>query len=483
MGGHGSESKGEQNDQYHVTVEKEIETRKETVTEADIHVRLESEVDHPSTVVIEDVIPSDPPADIEFFHPVDGWTVDDSTLTFVGRIEPATVVETGYTVQCERPEQLEAIPETTRIVEVVPVDDGSDEPTGTDPEDDATRGDAEQTLARIRIEFAAGSSDADEQALLDGLESTCTVVSRKRSDDEATAIETVIATTDDVEAVVNSLEQLTYVQSAAKMHTIPGAHDETDDAVTEWLEAESELNGPEDELSFEETVTYGDDEMDQPTRTQSDDARGNVGATDGGAAVDSVEAEEPVEPDTSEAKDQAEYDMLERLLVELETGDVHDEQRERLRNALGVADSRSKAVRLTYLEGRVQEISAYADAMEAFIDDSGTAEELIAEAEAAQEALEALEERHEMLEARLEDWQDSLEERFDALESRIQERQTDLEQQQDTFDQRVTTLESRLDALEADHADVEASQRSIETQVDEHDEVIEKLTEVFRSAK
>ncbi|MCU4751126.1 hypothetical protein OB919_03870 [Halobacteria archaeon AArc-curdl1] len=494
MGGDSMDKRGGQTYRDEISVDKHLEA--EDGDRVDVHLQLESDAPEPRTVVLTEQLPAvEPSVDVEFHDRTDAWSAEGSTLTFEGAIGPTETIETRYSLQTDAPEAVERAGTESIIVEVLP----TDAERSTDP--DATV----RTVGRIRIEFVENGSTADRRALLDGLGSMCTILSTTGDADEERApeegvIETVIATTDDLEGVAASLEDLTYVRTAAVLDVPDG--EVTDSGVgAKWLQEDGELAGPEDELSFEETVAYGgattSDNMQetQPETTESTETQPKT----------VPEAVEP--PETQPAVDEAtpestEGGTLEQLLAELESESIDDDQRDRLRSALGMDTPRSQVVRLTHLETQVQKLVAYADSMEAFIDESGTAQDLIKQVETAREALETLEEHLAQLETDVEErfgaLENEFEERHAALEAEVEQRHATFEtevkerhdaleeqvgQRQAQFEARIDEIEGRFETLEDEHESVETTQQSLAAQVEDHDAVIEKLSEVFRPAE
>ncbi|MFP9059604.1 hypothetical protein ACLI4R_03615 [Natrialbaceae archaeon A-chndr2] len=494
MGGDSTNGGGGQTYRDEISLDKHLET--EDGDRVDVYLQLESDAPEPRTVVLTEQLPAiEPSVDVELHDRTDAWSAEGSTLTFEGAIGPTETIETRYSLQTDTPETVERAGTESTIVEVLPTNgEGS---TAPDP--------SVRTVGRIRIEFVEYGSTADRQALLDGLGSMCTIISTTGdADEESTTeegvIETVIATTDDLEGVAASLEDLTYVRTATVLDVPEGEF--TDSGVgAKWLEEDGELAGPEDELSFEETVAYGGTTTSEKTEEKKPETNAST-ETQPGRGPEAVESSE-AQPAAAAAKTEStEAGTLEQLLAELEDKSIDDDQRDRLRSALGMDTPRSQVVRLTHLETQVQKLVAYADSMETFIDENGTAQDLVAQAEATQEALEVVKERLVTLEAdvqeqfgaleteieeRHEALETEVEERHEALETEVEERHDALEEQvgqrQDQLETRIDELEGRFETLEDEHASVETTQQSLATQVEDHDDVIEKLSDVFRPAE
>lgn len=499
-----------------VTVEKRIERLEEG--RFLVEFRLEVSTAEERRVVLEETIPdTDDLMDLRFHEDGDRWSLEARVALFETRLEPGSVTETQYEVAYVDTDHPVPV-EPPRIVsidgEVVEDDDRAEVDSQLESWVEGAReqyGDS-HTVAQLRIHFSDSSVTANETAVLDGLASTCTVVANEHrgleTDSNTDRTDVVIATADPISAVVDSLEELSYVEEVTA--TVRAPEDAVEDGFANSREQvrEEELSGPEDELSLEETIAYGERDMehDSQTLTEESDEMGEGQADDGndtaetpearGEAAMSVDAEteerethevadeegdaisgadgadetesngagenervETVDPTPDQPGPTTTDSTLEALLDELESDSLDDEQVTRLFETLEAARPRSQTVRLRSLESRVQELSAYADALEAFIDESGTANELIDKLEVTQDALVSLEERS-----------DAFEERTDDVESRTE-----------ALEETVESLEDRIDSLGDTMATVEANQASMQRQVDAHDDVIEKLTSVFQS--
>lgn len=155
-----------------------------------------------------------------------------------------------------------------------------------------------------------------------------------------------------------------------------------------------------------------------------------------------------------------------RLLADLRDGSVSDAERAALRSELGIEDhGASLEARVEYCQSRLSDLEAYADALEAFLDEEGTAQQLLSDLEAD---LEGMDERLEALEERLRatvDEQATLRGRVDDLE----ETTADL----DELTEDVATAHERLDEV----ADVRADLRAVRDTVSEFEAWRERVTD------
>ncbi|MFD1644414.1 hypothetical protein [Haloarchaeobius litoreus] len=153
--------------------------------------------------------------------------------------------------------------------------------------------------------------------------------------------------------------------------------------------------------------------------------------------------------------------LLDELVAELQTG-VSERQRTTLRRALGVGPKPSVAVRLRYLSGRVSDLAAYADAIEEFIDEEGTAQQVLDDLDDRLDSLEAehaeLTDQLDRVEGDLGDTEATVEDLGDSLES-VEDAVTELE---DSLADQHGRLEETRDAIDAQGQKVESNAASID---------------------
>jgi hypothetical protein len=149
------------------------------------------------------------------------------------------------------------------------------------------------------------------------------------------------------------------------------------------------------------------------------------------------------EPATSER-------VTARLLEELEAGGVTERERIELRRRLGVDPRTSTELRLDHLHSRVDELAAYTDALEAFLDEEGTAQRILTE----------LSENIASLEARTDDLEDELESRTSDLEAQLESRTSEVE------DQFASRIDDLADRLETEVGEARTERETIEDQVE-----------------
>ena len=260
----------------------------------------------------------------------------------------------------------------------------------------------------------------------------------------------------DIEEEIDFKELLTLGASA----TAEQPRGETAESMTDDYGTNDDEGAGDDEATGDRMDGNGDEgpSLDLPLDTDEElslDADGerelDLDASEDGELDLDVENEDSTPSPTSTTDDDPVVTLVERL----ESDEVPDGVRKRLREELGVATSTSIEAQITHLQSRTSEFEAYLDALKDFLDENGTARELLSEVEAE---LGSLEERVDSLERAVE--AERSERRatvypFDRLESRLDERATtdrvaSLADEMETIDDAVTSVESDLDALADD---------------------------------
>ncbi|WP_440990679.1 hypothetical protein [Haloarchaeobius baliensis] len=157
--------------------------------------------------------------------------------------------------------------------------------------------------------------------------------------------------------------------------------------------------------------------------------------------------------------------LLDELVAELQTG-VSERQRTTLQRALGVGPKPSVAVRLRYLSGRVSDLAAYADAIEEFIDEDGTAQQVLDDLDDRLESLEAehaeLSDQLDRVEGELGETEETVADLGDSLGA-VEDAVTELE---DSLADQHGRLEETRDAIDAQGQKVESNAANIDENTD-----------------
>lgn len=131
--------------------------------------------------------------------------------------------------------------------------------------------------------------------------------------------------------------------------------------------------------------------------------------------------------------------LIDQLVAELEEDEASEDQLAVLKDALDVEQATSDKLRLQHLQSRVEDVAAYADAMEEFLDEYGTVDEF---RERFRDDLEIVEEDLDALEETVETAASGREH----LESQVD----DLSDRADSADDERDELESQMDELSED---------------------------------
>lgn len=208
----------------------------------------------------------------------------------------------------------------------------------------------------------------------------------------------------------------------------------------------------------------GTDDGVAETGPEPDPEDGTETADDAGAA----------EPPTSAPTDS----IAATLAAEIRAGTVDDDDLAVLREAFEGEVPTSVDVRVGRLQSQIEDLLAYRDALADFLDENGTAEEVVGE---VSEELHELTARVDSLEASLAEADDdratvreevsSLTDRVDDVDDRIRTVEADLDDLHSTAE----TLGERLDAVEELESDIE----DVEAELDDLRDFRDRLSSAF----
>ncbi|MFP9191958.1 AAA family ATPase [Natrialbaceae archaeon A-CW1-1] len=291
------------------------------------------------------------------------------------------------------------------------------------------------------------------------------------------------------------------------------------------LDLEGEGEGEDEEAATDDADEVADDadeitdDADEPPKIELDleEAASSADTAAKSASADAddgVEASETPTADGDTAATGGDRPALgARLAAEIREGDLSDADLETLRDALDVEGdtggdsgatetglSGSDQAKIDHLQSRVDELAAYTSALESFLDDNGTGEQLIEEfrtqvstfegdlatveeqldetvdtVEANATAVEAVDDRTETLESDLEDVSESVtdvESALEDVESDVDSLETDLGDVADD----VEDLGVDLGSLEGHVDDIEADMGSLEDDVDDLEADLEDVS-------
>jgi archaellum component FlaC len=187
------------------------------------------------------------------------------------------------------------------------------------------------------------------------------------------------------------------------------------------------------ELDLEPPVSGpGDSRTPDPT----DESASETPDADASATADSsadVARQPGPEADAASGGEVTDGSLLESLTAEIEAADPDDPELAALRDALGMDLTRASVeARIEHLQSTVSDLEAYTDALEAFLDENGDAQQVL---EDVQESNEELEKRLTEVEATADraleeasSVNDRIDEDIESLHSEVQALESDLEE-------------------------------------------------------
>jgi flagellin-like hook-associated protein FlgL len=252
----------------------------------------------------------------------------------------------------------------------------------------------------------------------------------------------------------------------------PAPRERVDDPIT--------VTGDRDE-SVTAVAVEGDDETADDEETDavpSADAAEALDPRSGDAAVEAEpEAEPEPESDAEPAPAEAAVpgSVAAALAAEIRDGTADDEDLTVLREAFEAAEDEdvptSVDVRIGRLQSQIEDLLAYRDALADFLDENGTAEEVVGE---VSEDLHDLSERVESLEDTVAD-ADAERADLDAAVDAVADRVDTVADDLDDLSSTVETVQERLDAVE----DLESDIEDIEAELDDLRSFRDRLNSAF----
>jgi prefoldin subunit 5 len=399
---------------------------------------IESLADEPIRVRLVDDIPESFPMEGVGFHPDyegDNWTAyRDNRVAYERTLDPGESVLTVYGIRIDDPEEADDFLDDP---EIELIEHGEAAATG-------------DVLGRETTQVVRDALSGDESSDLGNLEAGSLL------DDDAPAPR----------------------DRNADAVSVTGARDES---VTPVDGNESVDGDDEDADEDAETV---------PSAAAADALDPRSGADDGSEEPEPEPKPEPepeseVETETTDDADVAEPptpapadSIAATLAAEIRAGTVDDDDLAVLQEAFEGEVPTSVDVRVGRLQSQIEDLLAYRDALADFLDENGTAEEVVGE---VNEELHELTDRVDSLEASLAEADDdreaireevsSLTDSIDEVGDRIGTVESDLDDLQSTAE----TLEERLDAVEELESDIE----DIEAELDDLRDFRDRLSSAF----
>lgn len=350
-------------------------------------------------------------------------------------------------------------------------------PGGPDPDDEV------DLEAAAGIELDESSETTDEPEVEGDIE----------LDDEASTIDLDDDTKGMDPEEVGAKELFGEADADSDTHDVP-AGEADPDAVSEAIESiEQDDSGVATDLSGADIDP--EDLSPHPANDQQQVDDSSAAGTETETTVDSdieqtandsqAEVTSPTEGDTAGTADAHEMgatpltgeQLITELLTALESGEVDADQRQALRDALGIESTHNLDVRLEYLQKRVDNLAAYTDAWEALIAEEGSGTRFVEEIRGD---IERLEERVDSLDGASPD--DALVDRIEEIESKletieVEERLMEMERSVEELTEEQPTWEEIDDRIES------AVAEHIETTVSGIRERVEALEETAGSMR
>ncbi len=356
----------------------------------------------------------------------------------------------------------------------------SDEPLGVD--DEPIEADMAEPAAETGDE--AQSDEDDIGALLDDADSEEPLTAPEDDSEPGAEAHEDDAIVGESEPMIGDDESETMVGDDESETTV--GDDESDTA-----EEPTDEHAETEEEPKQEQVPDADDadgQDDDVAEVSADEVAGDIDEPDEGTDESAEKADEPpIQPAAgigantdSTAEDGSSLVAVQGgiaavLAAEIRNGNVSEEDMALLKKELGTDVPRSVEVRLSRLQSQVETFAAYSEALESFIDENGTADELLTRVD------NGLDELEETVDDLTMDIADAADER-ESLSADITSVKTTAESAAD----RVDTLEAdlddataQIDGLDDDLGslidDVDALYESIETLGEELEEAIEDV--------
>ncbi|WP_423744988.1 AAA family ATPase (plasmid) [Haladaptatus sp. SPP-AMP-3] len=413
-----------------VTIEKSFDG--EAFAVPAIRFELRSDHDDAVTVRITDRIPDDFPMDNVGFHPEyenENWTAyKDHRVQFERTLEPNESLTTVYGIRLSDWSDAEKFLIEPELEEVTPVtDDGGQ---GEERMEEHTITDiVSEDSSQVVRDVIAGDSG------LPGLD-------------------------EDAETGDDPDDPLADVGNDPLSDPLGSSTDADDGATDPPADAASaSADSTDADSALDESNPGGSDTEDGPFAGSADDT---IGADESSDDILEAPVETADEPPASPPRPGS---VAAALADEIRAGEVNDDDLKRIQQELDLDTPESTNVRIRHLQSRVDDLAAYTEALEEFIDESGTAKTLIDGFESEVESVRAdLDEMGSEIEnakdegaqarARVADLEtnlDGLETSIDSLESGLESDLAELENDLDELgelDSNLDGLTSQLDDLE-----------------------------------
>jgi len=250
------------------------------------------------------------------------------------------------------------------------------------------------------------------------------------------------------------------------------------DVVRDVISGDSDaVPGLDDEDDEDDGDDVGTLDLKDPNEPNDSSSGGSGASSDSGGSGGGSVALEDAEVDT----------LVGALAAEIRNKNVDAEDVKLLRKAFDLADDNGGSVdaRIQHLQTEVSDLLAYTGALEEFLDENGTGDEIIDDFREQVESFESeLEEVREMTSSHdeslssIEDTVEEVESSMDSLQSDMGDVLSDVEAVQsdvDSVEESVETVEGEVDELEEQIGDIDVE--DVKADIEDIYEEIEKLKE------
>ncbi|MFB6101882.1 MAG: hypothetical protein ABEJ73_04885 [Haloplanus sp.] len=408
---------------------------------------IESLADEPVRIRLVDQIPDSFAMEGVGFHPDyegDNWTAyGDHRVAYERTLDPGESVLTVYGIRIDDPEEATAFLDepTIELLDTDDTADGTGDVLGRETTQvvrDALSGEESGDLAELGSESLLGDQDgAVTPAPREPDEELTAALGDRDEDVTAVATSGAVETAEGSEADAETAEE-----SEADAET--AEESEADAETAEEPEADAETAEEPETMPSATVAEALDPRPADHAAITSDDTAAETATTPVTAGSDSVAA---------------------ALAAEIRAGDVDDDDLSVLREAFEGEVPTSVDVRVGRLQSQVEDLLAYRDALADFLDENGTAEEVLGDVSEAVDDLDDrvddLEDTLETAEAERDDLHDEVEAATDtvsAVSDRIDTVADDLTELEATAER----LDDRLAAVEEFEADIEEIKQELD---------------------
>jgi hypothetical protein len=411
-----------------VTVEKSFEPDDFPVPA--IAFNIDSERDTAVSVRLVDTVPDDVAPENIGFHPKYGaefWDVEDGRIVFNRELAPEESYTTVYGLRGG-----DADTATKFMSE--PTIDSVDPPLS---EDD---GDVETALNAAEIEGIDVSEDDTAELS----------VPETEAQKSATAAN---GESDDLAVSAVDSDETTASGDPAE----PSAVD--DETHSDTVESEGVADTSTDASSTEAT-------------DETDESLDSLGVSEQSSSdIDETEPTAGTAPSEDESETTGTDSIVSELADEIRNTDVDDDDLLELRDALGLdLASASVEARIEHLQSETSDLQAYTDAFEAFLDEEGDAQTLIAE---AREGYEETNDRLDAIETELENARSDLDDQLETINETIDER---IDSELEEIKSDLESLEQRVESESEARTEIEADLADLSAEIEEVTEMRDRLT-------